>query len=193
MPFSISAHLTAGPPRTALLLSCSLLFKCASEKKKNMIRRMSALWIWEAKPYWHIKDFRMGKLELFWSVTAASGVCVCVCFFVVVVFFLITMCEGWMWVGCQFIFVTDTRTGKLSAWITEDRKTDIDVKFDSGGRTMAKRKGLLFPLLYFMAEFWLTSQQVLRIGKNVFFFFLCYSYQLFMYRLLLNTQLFYIM
>lgn len=30
---------------------------------------------------------------------------------------------------------------------------------------MAKRKGLLFSLLYFMAEFWLTSQQVLRIGK----------------------------
>lgn len=30
---------------------------------------------------------------------------------------------------------------------------------------MAKRKGLLFPLLYFMAEFWLTSQQVLRIGE----------------------------
>lgn len=31
---------------------------------------------------------------------------------------------------------------------------------------MAKRKGLLFPLLYFIAEFWLTSQQVLRIGKQ---------------------------
>lgn len=30
---------------------------------------------------------------------------------------------------------------------------------------MAKRKGLLFALLYFMAEFWFTSQQVLRIGK----------------------------
>uniref|UniRef100_A0AAX7U8R7 Glutamate receptor n=1 Tax=Astatotilapia calliptera TaxID=8154 RepID=A0AAX7U8R7_ASTCA len=30
--------------------------------------------------------------------------------------------------------------------------------------TMVKRKGLLFSLLYFMAEFWLTSQQVLRIG-----------------------------
>ncbi|XP_031153325.1 glutamate receptor ionotropic, kainate 1 isoform X1 [Sander lucioperca] len=29
---------------------------------------------------------------------------------------------------------------------------------------MAKRKGLLFALLYFIAEFWLTSQQVLRIG-----------------------------
>lgn len=36
---------------------------------------------------------------------------------------------------------------------------------------MAKRKGLLFPLLYFMAEFWLTSQQVLRIGKNVILIF----------------------
>uniref|UniRef100_A0A7N6FF23 Glutamate receptor n=1 Tax=Anabas testudineus TaxID=64144 RepID=A0A7N6FF23_ANATE len=29
---------------------------------------------------------------------------------------------------------------------------------------MAKRKGLLFSLLYFMAEFWLTAHQVLRIG-----------------------------
>uniref|UniRef100_A0A3Q4G0S5 Glutamate receptor n=1 Tax=Neolamprologus brichardi TaxID=32507 RepID=A0A3Q4G0S5_NEOBR len=40
----------------------------------------------------------------------------------------------------------------------------INVKFSSGGMTMVKRKGLLFSLLYFMAEFWLTSQQVLRIG-----------------------------
>ncbi|KAM6933901.1 glutamate receptor ionotropic, kainate 1 isoform 3-T3 [Xenentodon cancila] len=30
--------------------------------------------------------------------------------------------------------------------------------------TMVKRKGLLLSLLYFIAEFWLTSQQVLRIG-----------------------------
>lgn len=30
---------------------------------------------------------------------------------------------------------------------------------------MAKRKGLLFSLLYLMAEFWLSWQQVLRIGK----------------------------
>lgn len=38
---------------------------------------------------------------------------------------------------------------------------------------MAKRKGLLFSLLYFMAGFWLTSQQVLRIGKcHIVFFFL---------------------
>ncbi|KAF6724956.1 Glutamate receptor ionotropic, kainate 1 [Oryzias melastigma] len=29
---------------------------------------------------------------------------------------------------------------------------------------MVKRQGLLFPLLYFIAEFWLTSEQVLRIG-----------------------------
>lgn len=44
-------------------------------------------------------------------------------------------------------------------------KFAINVKFSSGGMTMVKRKGLLFSLLYFMAEFWLTSQQVLRIGK----------------------------
>lgn len=157
MPFSIRASLTVGAQRTVLLLSCSLQFKCAPEKN---IRGMPGQWLWEAKPYWHMKDFRMGKLEFSWSVTAACGVCVFCCWF-----FLITMCEGWMWVGCQFIFVTDIRTGKLSAWITEGRKTDINVKFDSGGRTMAKRKGLLFSLLYFMAEFWLTSQQVLRIGK----------------------------
>lgn len=34
---------------------------------------MSGEWIWGVKPYWLIKDFRMGKLEFFWSVTAASG------------------------------------------------------------------------------------------------------------------------
>lgn len=102
----------------------------------------------------------MGQLDFFW---AASGFF----FFLVAVVFpplIITMCEGWIWVRWQFIFVTDTRTGKLSAWFIEGRKTDlINVIFEPGGRTMAKRTGLLFPLLYFMAEF--TSQQVLRIGK----------------------------
>lgn len=41
---------------------------------------------------------------------------------------------------------------------------------------MAKKKGLLFSLLHFMAEFWFTSQQVLRIGKwrEVRFFLLSY-------------------
>lgn len=110
----------------------------------------------------------MGQLDFFW---AASGFFF---LFFLLLFFppiMITMCEGWIWVRRQFIFVMDTRTGKLSAWILEGRKTDlINVILEPGGRTMAKRTGLLFPLLYFMAEFWLTSQQVLRIGKCYFFF-----------------------
>lgn len=108
----------------------------------------------------------MGQVDFFW---AASGF-----FFLVAVVFpplMITMCEGWIWVKRQFVFVMDTRTGKLSAWFIKGRKTDlINVILEPGGRTMAKRTGLLFPLLYFMAEFWLTSQQVLRIGK-------CYSFR----------------
>lgn len=163
----ITANLTAEAQRTVPLLRRCLQFKSALVKTQHQ------------KDVWTVKMenkslltpqgfLEMGQLDFFW---AASG------FFFL--FFLllfsppimITMCEGWIWVRRQFIFVMDTRTGKLSAWILEGRKTDlINVILEPGGRTMAKRTGLLFPLLYFMAEFWLTSQQVLRIGKCYFFF-----------------------
>lgn len=42
---------------------------------------------------------------------------------------------------------------------------NLNVRFDFGGLIMVKRKGLLFSLVYFMGEFWLTLQQVLRLGK----------------------------
>lgn len=32
-------------------------------REKNMIRRMSGQWIWEAKFHWHIKDLRMGDFD----------------------------------------------------------------------------------------------------------------------------------
>ncbi|XP_008424555.1 glutamate receptor ionotropic, kainate 1 isoform X2 [Poecilia reticulata] len=44
------------------------------------------------------------------------------------------------------------------------KQLDLNVKFKFGGLTMVKRTGLLFSLVYFMGELWLTSQQVLRIG-----------------------------
>ncbi|XP_014884968.1 glutamate receptor ionotropic, kainate 1-like isoform X1 [Poecilia latipinna] len=44
------------------------------------------------------------------------------------------------------------------------KQLDLNVKFKFGGLTMLKRAGLLFSLVYFMGELWLTSQQVLRIG-----------------------------
>lgn len=130
---------------------------------------MSGQWKWKIKAYWPLKDFRNGTTGFLlrgkW-----------IFFFLLLLFFffifpiMITMCKGWIWVRRQFISVMDTRTGKLSAWFIEGRKTDlINVILEPGGRTMAKRTGLLFPLLYFMAEFWLTSQQVLRIGKCYFF------------------------
>lgn len=56
----------------------------------------------------------LGKTSALGFRLTSTTRCVCVCVFVVV-FFLITMYEGWIWVGCQFIFITDTRTGKLSA------------------------------------------------------------------------------
>lgn len=168
VPLSTLAILTAGAQFTVLLLSCSLQFKCAPGKKHvnrdvwpvNMGSK-NITGTWRILEWENWSSFDLWQLQV---------ECVFVFF---VVFFLITMCEEWMWVGCQFIFVTDTRTGELSAWITEGRVTDINVKFDFWGRTMAKRKGLLFSLLYFMAEFWLTSQQVLRIGE-------CWDCQIFL-------------
>lgn len=136
--------------------------------RKYSIRRMSGQWKWKIKAEWPLKDFRNGTTGFLLSGKWIFFSPCCCCFPPLI----ITMCEGWIWVRRQFIFVTDTRTGKLSAWFIEGRKTDlINVIFEPGGRTMAKRTGLLFPLLYFMAEFWLTSQQVLRIGKCYNFLF----------------------
>lgn len=42
---------------------------------------------------------------------------------------------------------------------------NLNVRFNFGALTMVKRKGLLFSLVYFVGEFWLTLQQVLRLGK----------------------------
>lgn len=136
---------------------------------KHNITRMSGQWKLEIKANWPLKDFRNGTTGFLLSGKR-------IFFFLLLLFFsfslllIITMCEGWIWVRRQFIFVMDTRTGKLSAWFIG--KTDlINVILEPGGRTMAKRTGLLFPLLYFMAEFWLTSQQVLRIGECCFLCF----------------------
>lgn len=147
--------------RSALSPSSDVASNSWARWWKYNIRRMSGQWKWKIKAYWPLKDFRNGTTGYL-----VSGKWIF--FFLLLLFFphMITMCKGWIWVRRQFMFVMDTRTGKLSAWFTEGRKTDlINVILEPGGRTMAKRTGLLFPLLYFMAEFWLTSQQVLRIGE----------------------------
>lgn len=61
------------------------------------------------------------------------------------------------------------RTQELASYQHESLRKiqtnfNLNVRFDFGGLTMVKRKGL-FSLVYFMGEFWLTLQQVLRLGK----------------------------
>lgn len=187
MPFSISASLTAGPQRTALLLSCSLLFKCASEKK-NMIRTMSGQWIWETKPYWHIKDFRMGKLELFWSVTAASGECV---FFFLLLSFFSSQCVR---DGCgSDASLFSLRIRGLASYQHELPRTEKLISMLNStleGGPWRKGRDCYFHCCTLWQSFGSLRSKSWELVRMSYWFFFppCQTYQLLIYRLLLNTH-----